>query len=494
MTMHGSDLGMGGYDQLITRAEKPAYKMLRQYIAGDVIGEGSQGKVREALDSNTLRRVAIKIINMRHLRKVRNAEANLQRELSIHRRLKHHTVVEMIESFTIEEKQKTYVVLERVPGGSLQDVVDNMPDHVLPTAMARHFTRQLFEGLDYCHSHGVVHRDIKPSNLLVTCEGCLKIADFGVAEELSWRNFDEGDACSKSRGSPAFQPPEVAAGHESFSGFKVDVWAAGVSLYLLTTGKVPFEGSSLMHLFERIAEGTYQMPERILPDSQLVDLIRGVLTVDQVSRLSVKEVLRQPWLIDDGSATWGDEERTMLVSLFRSGAKSLAVLHAVARMYGDDPPTPAPPPYAIPYSSASQSKAPSLVHAPSIASTAAAAFPAAAAAPPPAAAASAADSPPATLAVSSSAQAGEHLSATIPEHSQKRPVAEALPTIPPTPTMSHAATCPLSRSHSAIIPRPGRCEPPLRRSRSLALMASTSRGDFKETREHAGTGGGCTLS
>ena len=78
-----------------------------------------------------------------------------------------------------------------------------------------------------------------------------RLADFGVSEELG--RYDAGDACSKSRGSPAFQPPEVAAGHESFSGFKVDAWAAGVTLFLCTSGRVPFEGSSLMHLFEQIA-------------------------------------------------------------------------------------------------------------------------------------------------------------------------------------------------------------------------------------------------
>ena len=68
-------------------------------------------------------------------------------------------------------------------------------------------------------------------------DGILKISDFGVSEELD--KYTDADTCSKSRGSPAFQPPEVASGTLLFSGFKVDVWAAGVSLYLLTTGQVP---------------------------------------------------------------------------------------------------------------------------------------------------------------------------------------------------------------------------------------------------------------
>ena len=77
-------------------------------------------QVREALDSESLRRVAIKIINLRQLRKVRNAEENMRRELTIHRNLKHKHVVEMLEHFIVAEKQKLYVVLELVPGGSLQ--------------------------------------------------------------------------------------------------------------------------------------------------------------------------------------------------------------------------------------------------------------------------------------------------------------------------------------------------------------------------------------
>ena len=317
--------------------ERKAAKFVRQYVMGESLGEGSQGKVREALHSETLRRVAIKIINLRQIRKVRHAEAALERELRLHRRLKHKHVVELIEKFVVDEKQKVYVVLEYVPGGSLQDVLDAQQDKALPTGMARRFGRALFEGLDYVHAQGVVHRDIKPSNLLVTSDGVLKIADFGSAEELS--QYEKSDQCSKSKGSPAFQPPEVAAGHTSFSGFKVDVWAAGVTVFLLASGSVPFSGSSLMHLFENIAKGEFDIPPRIEPDRELVALLTQLLVVDETARPTVKDALAHPWLSEShADMRWSDAERRMVQSVANVRARSLAVMQSVARLYGEEAP------------------------------------------------------------------------------------------------------------------------------------------------------------
>ena len=119
--------------------------------------------------------MAVKIINLRQLRKVRTAEENLKHELAIHRRLKHPNVVELIEEFRVAEKEKLYVVLELVNGGSLQQLADSCPNHVLPDALAARFTRMLFLGLAYCHAKGIVHRDIKPSNLMVSVDGVLKV-------------------------------------------------------------------------------------------------------------------------------------------------------------------------------------------------------------------------------------------------------------------------------------------------------------------------------
>jgi serine/threonine-protein kinase 11 len=337
---------------------KPGYKMKGRYMVGETIGEGSQGKVREALDSETLRRVAIKIINLRQLRKVKSAEDNLRRELAVHRRLKHRHVVELIEHFTVEEKQKVYVVLERLPGGSVQGIADSLADHVLPRPMRRRLTRQLFDGLSYLHSQGVVHRDIKPDNMLVTVDGLLKIADFGVADELSL--YEREDTCYRSRGSPAFQPPEVAAGLPQFSGYKVDVWAAGVSLFLLSTGRVPFEGASLIQLFDQIAAGAFTVPPALAADAPLVELVHGLLTVDFEARYSVDTALRHPWLLLTPDCDWTEADRQIVLDAVRArweaqqparpaqqpqlrpGAEtnvipgSLSYMSlAVARMYGD---------------------------------------------------------------------------------------------------------------------------------------------------------------
>ena len=107
---------------------------------------------------------------------------------------------------------------------------------------------------------GIIHKDIKPGNLLLDQAGVLKIADFGVCEQLDL--FAPDDTIITSQGTPAFQPPEVANGWDTFSGFKIDVWSCGVTLFNFNTGDYPFEGETIFKLFENIGKGEFRYLSR----------------------------------------------------------------------------------------------------------------------------------------------------------------------------------------------------------------------------------------
>ncbi|KFQ70340.1 Serine/threonine-protein kinase STK11, partial [Phaethon lepturus] len=272
--------------EVIYQPRRKRAKLIGKYLMGDLLGEGSYGKVKEMLDSETLCRRAVKILKKKKLRRIPNGEANVKKEIQLLRRLRHKNVIQLVDVLYNEEKQKiypffthllsflnsvfTYMVMEYCVCG-MQEMLDSVPEKRFPVFQAHGYFCQLIDGLEYLHSQGIVHKDIKPGNLLLTTNGTLKISDLGVAEAL--HPFAEDDTCRTSQGSPAFQPPEIANGLDTFSGFKVDIWSAGVTLYNITTGLYPFEGDNIYKLFENIGKGDYTIPEDCGPP--LSDLLRG---------------------------------------------------------------------------------------------------------------------------------------------------------------------------------------------------------------------------
>ena len=131
----------------------------------------------------------------------------------------------------------TFVVMEYVAGPSLASVLRQYPAG-LPLAEVRHWLKGLVEGVAYLHDHGIVHRDLKPANLFME-EGIVKIGDYGLAKLIT---PSQGTEHSESIGTCHYMAPEIGSGkyHKP-----IDVYAMGVILYEMLTGRVPFEGETV---------------------------------------------------------------------------------------------------------------------------------------------------------------------------------------------------------------------------------------------------------
>ncbi|GAA0157870.1 non-receptor serine/threonine protein kinase [Lithospermum erythrorhizon] len=157
---------------------------------------------------------------------------------------------------------------------------------------------QLIGAIAHCHRMGVAHRDIKPDNVLFDSWGRLKLADFGSAEWFG--DGDEGVKMSGIVGTPYYVAPEVLMGREYSE--KVDVWSAGVILYIMLSGVPPFYGESGGEIFEAVVRGNLRFPTKHFRavSTQAKDLLRKMICKDVNRRLSAEQVLRHPWVINGG--------------------------------------------------------------------------------------------------------------------------------------------------------------------------------------------------
>ena len=180
----------------------------------------------------------------------------------------------------IETPSDIFVVMEYLAGGELFDHI--VQQGRLSENEGRRFFQQLIAGIEHCHGHGVVHRDLKPENILLDADFSVKIADFGLSNQLR-----DGYFLSTSCGSPNYAAPEVISG-SMYAGPEVDVWSCGVILYALLCGNLPFDDENIPSLFKKIKNGQYTMPSHISSGARA--LIERLLETHPLKRITIPQV------------------------------------------------------------------------------------------------------------------------------------------------------------------------------------------------------------
>jgi serine/threonine protein kinase len=216
------------------------------------IGRGGMGVVYRAWQKDLNRPVALKVS-----RAEGDGAARLQAEAQAVARLQHPNIVQV---YGIGQQDGgAYLVLELVDGGTLAGRLEEGP---LPAREAAALLGTLARAVHHAHERGVVHRDLTPANILFTRDGVPKVADFGLARLQSDR------AATRARagwllGTPNYMPPEQVAGEEKRVGPAGDIYSLGAILYEALTGRLPFQGKSLLETLRLVLT---QMP---VPPRQL---------------------------------------------------------------------------------------------------------------------------------------------------------------------------------------------------------------------------------
>uniref|UniRef100_A0A7S4AZT8 non-specific serine/threonine protein kinase n=1 Tax=Chrysotila carterae TaxID=13221 RepID=A0A7S4AZT8_CHRCT len=276
-------------------------KKVGKYEIGRTLGEGTFGKVKFAVNTETNERVAIKILDKEKIQK-QNMGEQIKKEIAVMKMVKQRHVVNLLE--VLASRTKIFIVLELVTGGELFDKIVTAGRFDEPTA--RKYFRQLVSGVEYCHRQGVCHRDLKPENLLLDEQAMLKISDFGLS--ALYGSDHNSTLLHTTCGTPNYVAPEVLA-DKGYDGFMADVWSCGVILYVLLAGFLPFDEPSMSALFRKIIKAEFSYPSWFSPGVK--DILNKILVPSPEKRYTMAQIKESDWFLE-GGYTEEDESEVLL--------------------------------------------------------------------------------------------------------------------------------------------------------------------------------------
>ena len=291
---------------------------IAHYRIGSKLGQGAMGEVYRATDTKLGRDVAVKLIAPA-LAEDPSRLANFTREAQVLASLNHPNIAAI---YGVEDHA---LVMELVEGPTLADRIKQGP---IPLDEALRIARQIAEGLAAAHDRGIVHRDLKPANIKITPDGTVKLLDFGLARAAAFAATAAEDAAtvalsmvggSEIAGTPGYMAPEQARGQALDK--RADIWAFGVVLYEMLTGKMLFTGATMTDVLAAVV--------REEPDlSQVPAVVRPVLRrcLEKDPKRRLRDVGDAILLIETASEAPAVESRPAGIGAWLPWAAALAVI------------------------------------------------------------------------------------------------------------------------------------------------------------------------
>ena len=249
-----------------------------RYTLEEYIGEGTFAVTYRARDTVLERPVALKVLRLEYAADP-EFSARFDREARLGASISHPNIVDLFD--VGQHRDTSFIALEYVPGRTLKHVI--VQSGPIDPAQAVEIAQQILRGLGAIHAAGIIHRDIKPQNVLVRADGTVQITDFGIAQ----RRADETPTrSSQIWGTAAYMSPEQARGERL--SMASDLYAVGVVLYELLTGRLPFEqedavATMIAHVEQAPPPPRWRAPDRNIPPA-LEAVVMRVLAKDPAAR------------------------------------------------------------------------------------------------------------------------------------------------------------------------------------------------------------------
>jgi len=266
---------------------------LGNYRLDSKIGEGGMGVVYQAMDEKLNREVAIKVLHP-HLLQNENLKERFRREARMHAKLMHQNVVTLLSIY--EDGEHMALVMEMVHGKNLKEHIKSNPNLNLIDLVK--ISDAILAGLEAAHDLGMVHRDLKPANVLISDDGAIKLMDFGLAKPE--RGEDDLTQSGATVGSFRYMAPEQILNQPVDA--RTDLYAFGILLYQVCTGKLPFDatagGGGEFEIMEKQVREAPVPPHELVPSlpRPLSDLILLLLSKNAADRPANCDAVRKTLL------------------------------------------------------------------------------------------------------------------------------------------------------------------------------------------------------